>query len=145
MFEPLDLVAQITFPREHVVNVGDAIEHTLLRTGYVLVERSALSADAARFLQLPLPEAQRSLGPFSVQGILDVLVGPAWNWHRDNVRRKVWFTLAKEYMLAIQEMAGRDADRETIAQADLTLRHMLALWVLANDLTVPVTGLDQMQ
>ena len=55
------------------------------------------------------------------------------------------FTLAKEYMLAIQEMAGRDADRETIAQADLTLRHMLALWVLANDLTVPVTGLDQMQ
>lgn len=97
MFEPLDLVAQITFPREHVVNVGDAIEHTLLRTGYVLVERSALSADAARFLQLPLPEAQRSLGPFSVQGILDVLVGPAWNWHRDNVRRKVWFTLAKEY------------------------------------------------
>jgi len=25
MFEPLDLVAQITFPREHVVNVGDAI------------------------------------------------------------------------------------------------------------------------
>lgn len=97
MFEPLDLVAQITFPREHVLNVGDAIEHTLLRTGYVLVERNALSADAARFLQLPLPEAQRSLGPFSVQGILDVLVGPAWNWHRDNVRRKVWFTLAKEY------------------------------------------------
>lgn len=97
MFEPLDLVAQITFPREHIVNVGDAVEHTLLRTGYALVERSALSPDAARFLQLPLPEAQRVLGPFSVQAILDVLVGPAWNWHRDNVNRKVWFTLAKEY------------------------------------------------
>lgn len=97
MFEPLDLVAQITFPREHVINVGDAIDHTLLRTGYALVERSALSADAARFLQLPLPEAQRSLGPFPVQGILDVLVGPAWDWHRDNIRRKVWFTLNQKY------------------------------------------------
>ncbi|MDO9583341.1 MAG: hypothetical protein Q7J24_09565 [Desulfomicrobium sp.] len=55
------------------------------------------------------------------------------------------FTLAREYMLAIQEMAGREADRQALAQADLTLRHMLALWVLTNDLIVPVTGLDQMQ
>lgn len=97
MFEPLDLVAQITFPREHVINVGEAIEHTLLRSGYALAERSSLSADAARFLQLPLPEAQRVLGPFSVQGILDVLVGPAWDWHRDDIRRTVWFTLNQKY------------------------------------------------
>jgi chemotaxis protein CheZ len=55
------------------------------------------------------------------------------------------FTLAREYMLAIQEMVGHEADRQALAQADLTLRHMLALWVLSNDLTVPVTGLDQMQ
>jgi hypothetical protein len=55
------------------------------------------------------------------------------------------FTLTREYMLAIQEMASREADRESMAQADLTLRHLLALWVLTNDLTVPVAGLEQMQ
>lgn len=97
MYAPLDLVAQITFPREHVTNIGEAVEYTLMRSGFTLVERSALNADAARFLALPLPEAQRSLGPFSVQAILDVLVGPAWIWHKDNVRRKVWFTLSNEY------------------------------------------------
>jgi len=55
------------------------------------------------------------------------------------------FTLAREYMLAIQEMLAQDADKDSLAQADLTLRHLLAVWVLSNDLTVPVSGLDQMQ
>lgn len=55
------------------------------------------------------------------------------------------FTLAREYMLAIQEMAARSADRSAMAQADLTLRHLLALWVLVNDLTVPLAGTDQIR
>ncbi|MDY0228145.1 hypothetical protein SAMN04488082_12071 [Desulfomicrobium apsheronum] len=78
--------------------------------------------------------------------VLDQLFQEEPDLYEDFVREIcAEFTLAKEYMLAIQEMATRDADRETIAQADLTLRHMLALWVLSNDLTVPVTGLEQMQ
>jgi hypothetical protein len=55
------------------------------------------------------------------------------------------FTLAREYMLAIQEMATQDVHQESMAQADLTLRHLLALWVLTNDLNVPLAGADQMQ
>lgn len=55
------------------------------------------------------------------------------------------FTLAKEYMLAIQEMAAQNLDRDSMAQADLTLKHLLAVWVLSNDLTVPLPGMDQMQ
>lgn len=55
------------------------------------------------------------------------------------------FTLAKEYMLAIQEMAAQNLGRESMAQADLTLKHLLALWVLANDVAVPLTGMEQMQ
>lgn len=55
------------------------------------------------------------------------------------------FTLAREYMLALQEMAAQDADKEAMAQADLTLRHLLAIWVLTNDLTLPVAGMEQMQ
>lgn len=55
------------------------------------------------------------------------------------------FTLAREYMLAIQEMAAQEVHKESMAQADLTLRHLLALWVLGNDLTVPLAGADQVQ
>lgn len=55
------------------------------------------------------------------------------------------FTLAREYMMAIQEMAAQDANRDSMAQADLTLRHLLALWVLTNDLSVPLAGAEQMQ
>lgn len=91
--EPLALVAQITFPREQVTTIGEAIEYTLLRTGYALMDTQAMPADARRFLGLPLPEAQRTLGPFSVQDMLAVLVGKAWTWHTDHVLRRLWFTL----------------------------------------------------
>lgn len=53
------------------------------------------------------------------------------------------FALAREYMLAIQEMASREADRAAMLQADLTLKHLLAVWVLNNDLSVPLAGADQ--
>lgn len=55
------------------------------------------------------------------------------------------FTLAREYMLAIQEMAAHEVDPEAMAQADLTLKHLLALWILGNDLAVPLAGADQVQ
>lgn len=98
LFEPLELVAQISFPRGHVTTIGEAIDHTLMRTGYTLVQAQSLPPQAAGFLSLPLPEAQRTLGPFPVQDILNVLVGSAWTWQKDNVRRKVWFTLADAYV-----------------------------------------------
>jgi hypothetical protein len=55
------------------------------------------------------------------------------------------FTLAREYMLAIQEMAAQEAHQEAMSQADLTLRHLLALWILNNDLSVPLAGSEQVQ
>ena len=78
--------------------------------------------------------------------VLDQLFNEDPDLYEDFVREIcAEFTLAREYMLAIQEMASREADRESMAQADLTLRHLLALWVLTNDLTVPVAGMEQMQ
>lgn len=55
------------------------------------------------------------------------------------------FVLAREYMLAIQEMAAQDADGNALTQADLTLKHLLALWVLHNNLTVPIAQKDSFQ
>ncbi len=78
--------------------------------------------------------------------VLDQLFQEEPDLYEDFVREIcAEFTLAREYMMAIQEMAAQDADKESLAQADLTLRHLLALWVLANDLTIPLAGTEQMQ
>lgn len=55
------------------------------------------------------------------------------------------FTLAREYMLAIQEMSAQEAGAEAMSQADLTLRHLLAIWVLRKELTVPLADAEHMQ
>lgn len=47
------------------------------------------------------------------------------------------FPLAKEYILAIQHMAGQGADEAAIKQADLNMRHLVALWVIASEKPVP--------
>lgn len=78
--------------------------------------------------------------------VLDQLFQEEPDLYEDFVREIcAEFTLAREYMMAIQEMAAQDADKESLAQADLTLRHLLALWVLANDLTIPLAGTEQVQ
>ncbi|MFA7165014.1 MAG: hypothetical protein WC124_04085 [Desulfoplanes sp.] len=49
------------------------------------------------------------------------------------------FPLSKEYMLAIKHMAGQGADEVVIKQADLNMRHLMALWIIAQEKTVPLT------
>ncbi|GKS92653.1 hypothetical protein [Acidovorax sp. SUPP2539] len=95
--DPLAVFATITFPRQQVRTVGDAVRHTLLRTGWQMVDVAALSPEAARFLMLPLPESQRVLGPYRVQDILDLLLGTTWQWHHDPVQRRLWFTVTPAY------------------------------------------------
>ncbi|AMD93145.1 hypothetical protein [Desulfomicrobium orale] len=81
-----------------------------------------------------------------IMGALDRLYLQEPDIYEDFVREIcAEFTLAREYMLVIQEMAAQNADRQAMAQADLTLRHLLALWVLTNDLTVPLAGADQIR
>jgi len=81
-----------------------------------------------------------------IMSVLDQLYHQEPEIYEDFVREIcAEFTLAREYMLAIQEMAAQDLGRESMAQADLTLRHLLAVWVLTNDLAVPLAGAEQMQ
>lgn len=89
--EPLQVVVSLSYPRGTVSTVGDAIRHTLARSGYRL-SMDAAAPDAATFLQLPLPESQRQIGPYRVQSVLDVLLGSAWQWHSDPRSRAVWFS-----------------------------------------------------
>jgi conjugative transfer region protein (TIGR03748 family) len=90
--DPLSVYAQLSYPRQTVNTVGEALAHTLVRTGFRLVPAEALEEAARNFLALPLPESQRRMGPHRVSDLLKTLLGPAWQLHSDPVSRQVWFT-----------------------------------------------------
>lgn len=90
--DPLAVFVQLNFPRQGVSTIDQAIQYTLMRTGWRL-DMSSLHPDAAQFLSLPLPESQRSIGTFRVRDVLAALLGSTWHWHEDPVRRRLWFTL----------------------------------------------------
>jgi type IV pili sensor histidine kinase/response regulator len=93
LVNPLSVYAQLNFPRQTVQTVGQALDYTLMRTGYRLVERSVLSDQARGFLELTLPESQRQVGPYPVQAILTTLLGTSWRLKQDPITRQVWFEL----------------------------------------------------
>ncbi len=49
------------------------------------------------------------------------------------------FPLVREYMLAIQHMAAEGTDERAIKQADLNMRHMMALWIMTQEKNIPAT------
>lgn len=91
--EPLRAMVRIHFPRSLVTSVGDAMRHTLMRTGYRLDEAAVSLPGAQEFLALPLPESQRAMGPYTVETILQTLLGPAWVVVQNPVHRSVSFEL----------------------------------------------------
>ena len=90
--DPMSVIARISYPRQTIRSVGDAVHHTLLRTGWRLDE-GALTDEARQVLTLPLPDSQRVLGPYQVREILQVLLGNSWVWCEDPVRRTTSFML----------------------------------------------------
>ncbi|QIL83823.1 hypothetical protein G7047_10705 [Diaphorobacter sp. HDW4A] len=90
--EPLDVFVELNFPRQSVATVGDAVNYTLMRTGWVL-DKAQLGSDAVAFLALSLPESQRRIGTYRVRDVLQTLVGSSWNWKEDPVHRQLWFAL----------------------------------------------------
>jgi conjugative transfer region protein (TIGR03748 family) len=89
--QPLAVVATVSFPRGQIRSVGDAVTHLLARTGYALVPAAQLDDSARRFLELPLPESHRRLGPYRVDEMLQVLLGDAWSLEVDPLQRSVRF------------------------------------------------------
>ena len=104
---PLEVYARIGFPRSTVSTVGEALRHTLTRTGYRMVDPSSMDPVAVRFMDLPLPDSQREIGPYKVQDILQTLIGPAWKLLRDPVLRVVWFTVAPGFEQYAQPVAAQ--------------------------------------
>jgi conjugative transfer region protein (TIGR03748 family) len=114
LVNPLAVYAQLNFPRQTVQTVGQALDYTLMRTGYRLVDSTALSEQARRFLGLPLPESQRQLGPFPVEAILTTLLGTSWRLLQDPITRQVWFELPA----SLSEMAPTEAAPKVAAAVE---------------------------
>lgn len=86
--EPLQAIVQITLPRD-VQTIGAALDYVLMRTGYSL--GSATTAAQERFRSLPIPESQRVLGPYSVELVLQALLGTEWQLVTNHLQRVVSF------------------------------------------------------
>ncbi|THT98395.1 hypothetical protein E9531_14365 [Lampropedia puyangensis] len=72
---PLQAVVRLNYPRK-VQTIEQALSYTLMRSGYHLSPSGSL--DEMRFRQLPLPESQRILGPYTVERVLQTLIGSEW-------------------------------------------------------------------
>lgn len=80
-------VVEVAIPSTLDVNVGDAMRHVLLHSGYRLCDR----AEASELYALPLPAAHLRLGPLVLRDALLTLAGSAWDMSVDNAARKVCF------------------------------------------------------
>lgn len=83
-------VIEVSIPPTFDANVGDALRHVLLRTGYRLCD----TTEAAALYTLPLPAAHLRLGPLPLRDALLVLAGSAWELSVDDASRSVCFTRA---------------------------------------------------
>lgn len=107
VIEPLLVIAKLTFPRQTVVTIGDALNYVLMRTGYRLADDFGVSAKT--FLALPIPENQRAVGPYQVQDILAVLIGKSWTLTVDHRNRIVGFVSAPGFDTAEEIKTRNDA------------------------------------
>jgi conjugative transfer region protein (TIGR03748 family) len=89
---PLDAVVVLSFPRNQVKSVKDAVAYLLMRTGYRLTDTEQLGPEVKEILALPLPDVHRKMGPYSVRAALLVLLGTPFTLSTDPVRRQIAYT-----------------------------------------------------
>lgn len=89
--DPMRIVAQVNFPRMNIKTVGEAIRYLLVRTGYDLVEESQLDPLVVALFAKRLPDSQRTLGPYHVDTMLKILIGPAFRLSTDHGSRRISF------------------------------------------------------
>ncbi len=81
---------QVRFPIS-VITVGDAMNYLLSTTGYHLVHDAQNYPWAERMMDRPLPMAQKSLGPMTLEEGLQTLAGSDFQMIEDRVNRLIAF------------------------------------------------------
>jgi conjugative transfer region protein (TIGR03748 family) len=79
---------EVSIPPTLDANVGDAMRHVLLRSGYRLCD----ATDADALYALPLPAAHLHVGPLMLRDALLTLAGPTWELSVDDLTRQVCFS-----------------------------------------------------
>lgn len=92
----LSVMVTVTMP-ELIQTVGDAVRHVLKPSGYRLARMTAQGPEVIQFLDRPLPQIHRKLGPMPLQDILLTLVSPAFRLHTDPVHRLIAYDLKPDY------------------------------------------------
>ncbi len=80
---------------EHVNTVGQAVAALLDGSGYRLLSPKLAESYRRHLFAMPLPQAQRHLGPLSLRQALELLGGPAHRLVIDPTYRLVSFELIK--------------------------------------------------
>lgn len=80
-------IVEVSIPPTLDTNVGDALRHVLLHSGYRLCD----TPETATLYAFPLPAAHWRLGPMSLRNALLTLAGPAWELLVDDALRQVCF------------------------------------------------------
>lgn len=92
----LSVIVTISF-NENIKNVGQALDHVLLRSGYRLADLSVSDPYLPILLSRPLPDVHRQLGPIRLNHALRTLAGSSWDLVLDPVHRLVSFELLSRY------------------------------------------------
>lgn len=116
LVEPIETVISLNFPRQTVRSIREAVDYTLMRSGYRLDENS-LNDAARQFLELPLPESQRQVGPYPVSAVLTVLMGSAWRAEVNRADRTVSIALKPGYAMAAAKPAAAPAPASPASSA----------------------------
>ncbi len=82
------VVLRVEYPRD-VELVGQAINYTLLQTGYSLAPIKDLKTETLELFARPLPSVHRQFTDVTLQNILETLVGPAYSVMYDEYARTV--------------------------------------------------------
>ncbi|GHU38545.1 secreted protein [Betaproteobacteria bacterium] len=80
-------IVEVSIPPTLDTNVGDALRHVLLHSGYRLCD----TPEAATLYAFPLPASHWRLGPMTLRNALLMLAGPAWELSVDEASRQVCF------------------------------------------------------
>jgi len=88
----LSSMVELELP-EQINTVGQAISYLLDGSGYRLLSAKLAEPYRVLLFALPLPKAQRQLGPLSLRQALELLSGPAFRLVIEPVYRLVTFEL----------------------------------------------------
>lgn len=95
----LSVIIEIKFPHT-VQTVGNAIDNTLINSGYKLADITSSDPKLLILINSPLPGVHRNLGPIPLRDALKVLSGSAWSLVVDPLHRLVSFDLNQNFKMS---------------------------------------------